>query len=79
MMDYLSPGLVFVTLVFLLSGFLAILAAVCNWDWFFNSNNAKMITGKCRRSTARLVYFVAGCLILAMTAVIHYRILTGTI
>ena len=45
-----------------------------NWDWFFNTRNARMLVGRYRRRTARCVYFVAGVLILAMVAAIHLRL-----
>lgn len=69
-----SAGLIFVTLVFSLSGALAVLASLFNWNWFFESGNAKLLTGKFRRRTARIVYFVAGILILAMVAAIYLRV-----
>ncbi len=67
-------GIAVVTVVFAFSGILAILASLMNWDWFFNTRNARMLVGRCSRRTARVVYFVIGLLILAMVAAIHLRL-----
>ncbi|MBD9005781.1 MAG: hypothetical protein EGQ99_04340 [Porphyromonadaceae bacterium] len=63
-----------ITVVFTISGLLAIAASLFNWNWFFNTRNARMLLGRYRRRTARCVYFVAGVLILAMVAAIHLRL-----
>lgn len=60
----------FICAVFLFAGMLAILASVLNWNWFFNSSNARLITGRFSRRTARIFYFVIGGLILYMDYVI---------
>ena len=60
-----------ITVVFTISGLLAIAASLFNWNWFFNT---RMLVGRYRRRTARCVYFVAGVLILAMVAAIHLRL-----
>ncbi len=67
-------GIAVITVVFAFSGILAILASLMNWDWFFNTRNARMLVGRCSRRTARVVYFVIGLLILAMVAAIHLRL-----
>lgn len=69
-----SALLTAITVVFALSGLLAVAASLLNWDWFFNARNARMLVGRYRRRTARIVYFVAGVLILAMVAAIHLRV-----
>ena len=51
---------------FALVGALAVMAAVCNWDWFFTSENARMLTGRISRRAARIVYLIIGLLILLM-------------
>lgn len=63
-----SAGLYFMVGIFLLSGGLSVVASLRNWDWFFNSQNARMLTGRFSRRTARWIYFVAGVLILSMAA-----------
>ena len=42
-----------ITVVFTISGLLAIAASLFNWDWFFNTRNARMLVGRYRRRTAR--------------------------
>ena len=63
-----------ITAVFSISGLLAVLAALLNWNWFFNTRNARMLVGRYKRRTARVVYFVAGLLIIAMVVAIHLRL-----
>ncbi len=69
-----ETGVVVISVVFAFSGILAIVASLMNWDWFFNTRNARMLVGRCSRRTARLVYFVIGVLILAMVAAMHLRL-----
>lgn len=70
----MDAGIVIITIIFSASGLLAVAAALMNWDWFFNTSNARMLVGRLRRSTARIVYLIAGLLILAMVAAIHLRL-----
>ena len=42
-----------ITVVFTISGLLAIAASLFNWNWFFNTRNARMLVGRYRRRTAR--------------------------
>lgn len=44
-----------------LSGGLALLAALLNWNWFFESQNARSLTGRMSRTLARLLYGIVGC------------------
>lgn len=44
-----------------LGGGLALLASLLNWDWFFESENARSLTGRLNRVTARLIYGAIGC------------------
>lgn len=44
-----------------LGGGLALLAALLNWNWFFESENARALTGRLSRLTARLLYGAIGC------------------
>lgn len=70
----MPKGLWFVSAIFVASGLLAILASAFNWDWFFKSNNARLLVGRLSRRGARIVYFIIGCLILAMVVAIHHRL-----
>ena len=62
------------TVMFAISGLLAVLASLLNWNWFFNTQGARMLVGRYSRRTARVVYCVAGVLILVMVAAIHLRV-----
>lgn len=48
-------------------GLLATAASVFNLEWFFRSGNARALTGRMGRRSARLFYFVVGVAITAMT------------
>ena len=69
-MTGVSFGTVAVCGVFVIAGLVSACAAVCNWDWFFKSSNARMLTGRFSRRTGRILYFVLGCLILLMAVVL---------
>lgn len=60
----------FICGVFAVTGLLSVLSAVFNWEWFFQTSNARMLTGKMPRRYARIIYFVIGCLILLMDSVV---------
>lgn len=61
---------IFISAMFFFAGTLSICAAVFNWHWFFESSNAKLLTGRYSRRTARIIYLITGCLILAMDSFI---------
>ena len=63
-----------ITVIFAVSGLLALAAAALNWDWFFRARNARMLVGRYSRRTARIVYAIVGILILAMLAAILLRL-----
>ena len=46
----------FVQGLFALAGIVSILAAVLNWDWFFNTQNVQFIVKNVGRKRARLFY-----------------------
>lgn len=73
----LIPALIVLSL-FLLSGILALTAAIANWEWFFNSKNCRMLTTKLSRRQARWLYGIIGGLILLMTIVIAADMLPAT-
>lgn len=51
--------------IFVIVGLLAILAALFNWDWFFNARNSQFIVGNVGRSRARVFYALLGCMMMA--------------
>lgn len=52
--------------VFACGGILALLAAMLNWDWFFNSPNVRAFTFRMPRTACRVLYGAVGLGILAM-------------
>ncbi len=66
---------ILITVVFFVAGVLSVCASVFNWHWFFNSSNARLLTGRYSRRVARIIYFCVGCLILAMDCIIVKELL----
>lgn len=56
----------FVKIMFVVAGFLAVLAGVFNWDWFFKSRNTAFLVRLMGLKLARLFYVVIGMALLAM-------------
>ena len=61
----------FVQGLFALAGIVSILAAVLDWDWFFNTQNVQFIVKNVGRKRARLFYGILG-LILVATAIFFF-------
>ncbi len=61
----------FVQGLFALAGIVSILAAVLNWDWFFNTQNVQFIVKNVGRKRAQLFYGILG-LILVATAIFFF-------
>ena len=61
---------IFICVVFFVAGMLSILASVFNWHWFFESANARMLTGKMTRRMARVLYAALGIAIIYMGSVV---------
>lgn len=59
--------------VFACAGLLAIVASIASWDWFFKSPNVSILTGRLSRGKARVVYFVIGVAIIAMSIFFMYK------
>ncbi|MBO5014723.1 MAG: immunity 17 family protein [Bacteroides sp.] len=59
MMHYLIQG------IFALVGFIAILASLFNWSWFFQSQNTQFIVKNVGRKQARIFYALLGALMIA--------------
>jgi uncharacterized membrane protein len=46
-------------------GLLSLLAALFNWDWFFQSQNTRFVVTNVGRTRARLFYAALGLLLIA--------------
>ena len=54
--------------IFAAAGIISLLAALCNWEWFFTAHNTQFIVKNVGRRQARWFYGVLG-VILISTAV----------
>lgn len=63
----------FVQGLFVLAGIISILAAVLNWDWFFNARNSQVIVRNVGRSRARLFYGVLGLILVGMGIFFYFE------
>lgn len=54
------------SVIFAILGALSIVAAIFNFEWFFSTENGKLVVKLFGRAGARLFYGVAGGLILYM-------------
>ncbi|MCK9159891.1 MAG: immunity 17 family protein [Bacteroidaceae bacterium] len=52
--------------IFALSGFISLLAAISNWEWFFSSRNAKSLLRNTNRKRARIFYGILGIILIFM-------------
>lgn len=52
--------------IFVVSGLVALLAAICNWEWFFTARNAQSLVRGVGRQRARLFYGALGVLCIGM-------------
>ena len=60
--------------IFVVMGFIALLAALLNWDWFFNARNAQLIVRNVGRPRARLFYGVLGLILIGMAAYFYIQV-----
>lgn len=48
-------------------GVYCLLAAVCNWNWFFGNRRAQLFVGLFGRTGARIAYGLLGAVIIALS------------
>ena len=58
--------------IFLLSGLVALLAALLDWEWFFTAQNTRFIVRSLGRRRARWCYGLLG-VVLVVLAVFFFR------
>lgn len=63
----------FIISLFALSGIVALLAAVLDWDWFFTAQNTRFIVSRLGRRRARWCYGVLGVVLMAMAVLFFYE------
>lgn len=67
-------GHYFIHGLFVVAGVVAILAALLNWDWFFNARNAQLIVRNVGRPRARLFYGILGVILIGMAVYFYLKI-----
>ena len=68
----------FIQALFVLVGLLSLLAAICNWSWFFTAKNTQFIVRNVGRKQARWFYALIGFLMIA-TGVFFFLSIQGTV
>lgn len=64
----------FIQLIFLLTGLVALLASLFDWDWFFTADNASFLVKRLGRKGARWTYGLIGALFIAAAIYFYYQI-----
>ena len=59
--------------IFALTGIIAVLAAVLDWNWFFTARNTRFIVQNVGRRRARWFYGLLGLLLVAMAVFFFYH------
>ena len=60
--------------IFLMAGVTSLLAAVLNWEWFFNTKNAEPIVRSLGREKTRGLYGAIGIMLIAAAIGFYYQI-----
>ena len=60
--------------IFLLAGVTSLLAAVLNWEWFFNTKNAEPIVRSLGREKTRWLYGAIGIMLIAAAIGFYYQL-----
>lgn len=60
--------------MFLLTGAIALLASLLNWEWFFTADNARFLVNRLGRNGARWAYGTLGALFIAAAVYFYYQI-----
>ena len=60
--------------IFIITGFIALLASLFDWQWFFTSANAQMIVKHLGRTKSRWLYGAIGVLLIVATVYFYYHV-----
>jgi threonine/homoserine/homoserine lactone efflux protein len=63
-----------IQVIFLITGIIALLASLLNWEWFFTTENTRHLVKKFGRKGARWIYGVIGVLLIAAAIYFFFRI-----
>ncbi len=50
--------------VFVITGSISVMAAIFNWNWFFNAQNSQFVVSYLGRNYSRLFYALVGLLMI---------------
>lgn len=64
----------FVQALFLLTGTVALLASLLNWEWFFTADNASFLVKRLGRNGARWAYGTIGTAFIAAAVYFYCQI-----
>ena len=64
----------FVQLIFLLTGLVALLASLFDWDWFFTADNCRFFVKKFGRNGARWIYGSIGLLLITAAIYFYFQV-----
>ena len=56
----------FILALFVISGCIALLASLFNWNWFFTAGNSQSVVRRIGRNRARLVYGLCGVILIGL-------------
>lgn len=60
--------------IFIITGFIALLASIFNWEWFFTSANAQMAVRHFGRTKSRWLYGAIGVLLIVATVYFYFHV-----
>lgn len=63
-----------IQVIFLITGIVALLASLLNWEWFFTTENTRYLVNRFKRKGARWIYGVIGVLFIAAAIYFFFQI-----
>lgn len=67
-------ALYFVQVLFIVTGIVALLAALKDWDWFFNTQNMQFLINTLGRRRTRIAYGCAGFILIALAIYMFFQV-----
>ena len=63
-----------IQVIFLITGIVALLASLLDWEWFFTTENTRYLVNRFKRKGARLIYGAIGVLFIAAAIYFYFQI-----
>jgi len=60
----MDPNVIILLIAFMVLGWLSLLAAFFNWDWYFKTEGARLVTHHLGNKGGRLFYGVLGIILI---------------